>query len=132
MENDLLYKEEVFKTIGCAIEVYNELGPGFLESVYEEALKFEFEKAEIPCENQVQLRISYKGKELKKYFIADFIVFNKILIELKAEEHLTDMDKAQVINYLKATGLKLGLLINFGNKEKLDWKRLILTANSRE
>jgi GxxExxY protein len=124
--NTLLFKEEVYTIIGAAMEVHTQLGCGFLEAVYQEALMVEFANRCIPVESQKELPIRYKGIALKKGYIADFIAFNKIIIELKAASSLTTADEAQVINYLKATGLELGLLINFG-AEKLEWSRKILT-----
>ncbi len=127
MDTDLLYKDEVYQIIGAAIEVHKELGPGFLESVYEEALVYESMQRHIPHDTQVKLLIYYKGQKLKKEFIADYIGFEKILVELKCIPKLTKLEEAQIINYLKATGLKVGLLINFGSQGKLEWKRFIRT-----
>jgi len=127
MEQELLYKEEVYQIIGAAIEVHKELGHGFLESVYEECLCIESDDRNIPYETQVNLSIRYKGKKIKKEFIADYIGFGKIIVELKCIPKLTRVEEAQIINYLKATGLKVGLLINFGSREKLEWKRYIFS-----
>jgi GxxExxY protein len=127
MKKELLYQDEVYKIIGAAIEVHKELGSGFLESVYEEAMVYESKKKEIPFETQVKIPIFYKGHKLKKEFIADYIGFKKIIAEFKCIPCLTKVEEAQIINYLKATKLKVGLLINFGSKEKLEWKRYILT-----
>lgn len=122
---ELIFKEEVYKIIGAAMEVYNALGAGFLEAVYQEALTIEFESQLIPFKTQVELPIYYKNKPLKKLYVADFIVWDKIIVEIKAQENLTKVDEAQLLNYLKASKIKLGLLINFGNKKKLEWKRII-------
>ena len=127
MENELLYKEEVYQLMGAAIEVHRELGSGFLESVYEEALKYESTQRQIPHETQVRIPVYYKGQKLSKEFIADYIGFGKILVELKAIPNLTKVEEAQLLNYLKATGIKVGLLINFGSLGKLEWKRFIRT-----
>ena len=120
----LLYENESYKIIGAAMKVHKELGSGFLEAVYQEALGIEFEKQEIPYLSEPRLKISYSGQELKKYYKADFICYEKIIIEVKATKQLTGIDESQVINYLKATSIKLGLLFNFGT-ESLEYKRLI-------
>jgi GxxExxY protein len=122
---ELLYKEEVFKIVGAAMEVYNELGAGFLEAVYQEALEIEFLRQGIPFESQKPLPISYKGQPLKKTYVADFVVYDKMIVELKALERLSGSEEAQVLNYLKATELRLAVLLNFGNVSKLEWKRFI-------
>ena len=121
---NLLYENESYKIIGAAMKVHKELGSGFLEAVYQEALGIEFEKQEIPYLSEPRLKISYSGQELKKYYKADFICYEKIIIEVKATKQLTGIDESQVINYLKATSIKLGLLFNFGT-ESLEYKRLI-------
>ena len=120
----LLYENESYKIIGAAMEVHRELGPGFLEAVYQEALAIEFEKQGIPFVREPKLMVSYKGVQLSKYYEADFICYEKIIVETKATKQLTGSDESQVINYLKATGLKLGLLFNFG-AESLEYKRLV-------
>jgi len=123
----LLYKDEVYALVGAAMEVYNVLGPGFLEPVYQEALGIEFTERRVPSEPQKELRISYKGRYLKKTYIADFVVFGKIIVEIKALNHLTSREEAQLLNYLKATGMQVGVLINFGSAGGLEWKRMVLT-----
>jgi len=122
---ELLYKDEVYAIIGAAIEVHKELGSGFLESVYEEALKLEMRARNIPFQSQVRLPVFYKGQLLEKEFIADAVAYEKIVVELKCTGHLTGVDESQVINYLKATRMQLGVLINFGSSGKLEWKRLV-------
>jgi GxxExxY protein len=123
---ELIYKEEVYSIVGAAMDVHRELGSGFLESVYQEALEMELAHHKIPFEAQKSIRIIYKGETLKKEFIADLICFEQILVELKAQESLSGKEEAQILNYLKATGIKLGLVINFGSHPKLEWKRLVL------
>jgi len=123
----LLYKDEVYALVGAAMEVYNVLGPGFLEPVYQEALGIEFTERRVPSEPQKELRISYKGSYLKKAYIADFVVFGKIIVEIKALSRLTSREEAQLLNYLKATGMQVGVLINFGSAGGLEWKRMVLT-----
>jgi GxxExxY protein len=122
---ELLYKEEVFNIVGAAIEVHRELGPGFLEAVYQEALEIELKARDIPFESQKRLQLSYKGEQLQKEYVADLLVYDKIIVELKALDRLSGAEESQIINYLKATGLKVGVLINFGSDGKLEWKRFI-------
>ncbi len=128
-EQELLYGDEVYQIVGAAIEVHNQLGCGFYEAVYQEALEIELTQRSVPYKPQCELRIPYKGIILKKGYIADFLVEDKIIVEIKAINVLTDIDQAQVINYLKATGLKLAVLINFGAM-RLDWHRIILSKNT--
>jgi GxxExxY protein len=122
---EILYKVEVYKIIGAAIEVYNQLGNGFLEGVYQDALAIELALRSIPFKEQVPLEILYKKQPLRHHYVPDLILFDKIIVELKAISALGVIEEAQLINYLKATGLRLGLLINFGSANKLEWKRLI-------
>ena len=116
-------KELTKQIIGAAMEVHSQLGSGFPESVYEEAMVVEFELRGINCERQKTLDVFYKGIKVKQ-FICDFLVNGQVLVELKAIKNLTDIEMAQVLNYLRATGLRLGLLFNFGAKS-LEWKRII-------
>jgi len=117
------YKELTGKIIGAAMEVHTTLGCGFLESVYEEALAVEFRLQEIEFERQKPLDVFYKGNKVKQ-FICDFLVAGSVLVELKAIKELTAIETAQVLNYLKVTNLKLGLLLNFGSSS-LQYKRVI-------
>ena len=121
---DLIHKEETYRIIGAAMDVHTTLGCGFLEAVYQEALLIELRKRGIPTKKEVKLEINYKGQTLSKYYEADFICYDKIIVETKALTDLSGIHEAQVINYLKATGLKLGLLINFGSKS-LQYKQLV-------
>lgn len=121
---ELLYKEECYKILGCAMEVHNELGPGFLEAVYQEALSIELASSRIKHEKEKVINISYKGEIMAKKYIADFICNEEIIIELKAVSTLKDEHYSQVLNYLKATDLRIALLINFGAKS-LQLKRII-------
>ena len=111
---DILFKEESYKIIGACMEVHKELGCGFLESVYAEALELEFSKANISYEREKKLPVFYEDKPLNKYFRADFVCFNSIIIELKATKYLIEADRKQTLNNVKATKFNLGLLINFG------------------
>ena len=123
---ELIYREEVFQIIGAAIEVHKVLGSGFLEAVYQEALEYELSLRKIPSISQQPLKIQYKTHVLNKEYIADLVCFNSIVVELKALQRLTGHEESQLINYLKATGVRVGLLINFGSSGKLEWKRLVL------
>ncbi|MGB7200958.1 MAG: GxxExxY protein [Pyrinomonadaceae bacterium] len=124
--DDLLYRDEVYAIIGAAVEVHKELGKGFLEPVYQEALEIEFSMRKVPFVSQERLRLFYKGVELKKEYIPDFLCFGQIIVEIKAIDRLTNIEIAQLINYLKATKLRLGLLINFGSSGRLEWKRFVV------
>jgi len=123
--NDLILKEEVYEIIGAAIEVHRELGPGFLEAVYQEAMEMELKDKATPFKAQEPLKISYKGNLLGKEYVADLICYGQVVVELKALDRLTGKEQSQLLNYLKATGLPVGLLINFGSTEKLEWKRFV-------
>jgi len=125
MNNDILYKEECYKIIGACMEVHKELGPGFLEPVYQEALSLEFSDKGITFEKEKEIHIFYKDKLLDKCYKADFLCFDKIIVELKALSGLSNDHIAQLLNYLKATKLRVGLLVNFGSPS-LVYKRLIL------
>lgn len=120
----IVYKELSYQIMAAVFEVHNILGFGFLEKVYERALLKELYMQGIPVEAQKKIKVFYKGDGVGTYF-ADLVVNNEILLELKAVESINNIHKAQVLNYLKATGLKLGLLINFG-KERVEYKRLVL------
>lgn len=121
----LIYRQEVYQFIGAAIEVHSILGSGFAEAVYHEALLLECTWRNIPFVSEKPLTIIYKGTMLQKYYVPDLICYDKIVVELKALTELTDKEVAQVLNYLKATGFHLGLLINFGSSGKLEWQRLV-------
>jgi len=112
------------------MEVHTELGPGFLESVYEEAFTMEAGRRKIPYRTQVKIPVKYKGQQLNKEFIADFIGYERVLVELKCIPKLTKRESAQIINYLKATSLLVGLLINFGSYPKLEWNRFVYSKGN--
>jgi GxxExxY protein len=122
---DILYKDECYQIMGACFEVYKEKGCGFVEPVYQECLSFELGLQSIPFVEQVELRLDYKGKPLTQTFRPDFVCFDKIILEIKAVSRLTDEHRAQVHNYLKATGYKLGLLVNFRNYPKIEWERIV-------
>jgi len=121
---DILFKDESYKIIGACMEVHKKLGSGFLESVYSEALQIEFKKANIPFEHEKKLPVYYESITLKKYFKADFVCYNSIIIELKATKFLSAADHQQTLNNVKATKFKLGLLIEFGTPS-LTYKRIV-------
>ena len=125
-ENMIVYKNESYRIVGAAMKVYNMLGPGFLEAVYQEALEIELRHQGISYEREKELKIYYDGIELKQTYRADFVCYDRIIVELKAVSCLEDSHRSQVYNYLKATELKLGILINFGNSEGLEWERKVL------
>ena len=122
---EILLKDEVFVVIGAAIEVHKELGNGFLEAVYQEAFEIELRNREIPFRSQVPLKITYKQQMLSKEYLADLVCFDSLVIELKAMARIGGNEEAQIINYLKATGIKVGLLINFGSAGRLEWKKIV-------
>ncbi len=122
--DNFLYKSETYEIIGACMEVHKILGPGFLEAVYQEALEIEFQLRNIPYEREKLLKINYKDRELKKRYEADFVCYDKIIVELKAANELISGNDAQVLNYLRATDIKVGLLVNFG-EASLKHKRFI-------
>ncbi|SMO35576.1 GxxExxY protein [Saccharicrinis carchari] len=123
-QQELIYKDEAYKIIGACMTVHRELGCGFLEAVYAEALEIELGNQGIPFIREVPITIEYKGKLLKKCYLADFICYDKIILELKAINYLESVHESQVINYLKATTHKLGILVNFG-EQSLKYKRIV-------
>ena len=125
MENEkdkMIFPHEAYEIIGAAMEVHNTLGQGFLESVYQEAMEIELSKRNIPFESQSKIQIQYKDIALELYFVADFVCYDKIIVELKSVSAILPEHEAQIINYLRATGFKLGILLNF-NEESLFYKR---------
>ncbi|MCQ2273910.1 MAG: GxxExxY protein [Bacteroidales bacterium] len=121
----LIFGDETYTINGAAMHVYNVLGHGFLESVYQEALEIEFRKRAIPYEREKILNIEYDGQILKQTYKADFVCYNKIIVELKSVSSLDDSHRSQVHNYLHATGFKLGLLLNFGYPDGLERERIV-------
>lgn len=124
--SDVVYDEESYKLIGACFEVYKDKGSGFLEAVFQECLELELGLQGIPFAAQFPLSLTYKGHPLKHKYTADFVCYGKIVVELKAVDRLVDEHRAQLLNYLNATGYRLGLLVNFGHHPKLEWERLVL------
>ena len=122
---ECVYKDEAFKIVGACFEVYNDKGCGFLEPVYQECLEIELQLQNIPFVPQKKLLLEYKGRKLSHSYQPDFICYDKIIIEIKAIDVIINEHRAQVLNYLSATGYKLGLLVNFGHYPKLDYERFV-------
>jgi GxxExxY protein len=122
----ILYEAESYKIMGACFEVHNKMGRGFLEAVYQECLEIEFAERRIPFVSQHKLPIVYKGRALLQFYKADFVCYDKIIVEVKAVSRLVDEHRAQAIHYLKATGMKLGILVNFCAAPELDYERLVL------
>jgi len=125
----LQFEQETYKIIGSCINVHKALGNGFLESVYQEALEKELKKLQIPFIRHKKLHILFNGTPLDKFFVADFACYDTIILEIKAANFLHQSNFDQVVNYLKATGLEVGLLVNFG-ESSLKWKRFINTRSA--
>lgn len=127
MENKLLFEQESYKIIGACIEVHKKLGNGFGQGVYGEVLEKEFEKHNIPFEKEKKLDVFYDGLRVEKAFVADFVCYDKILLEIRTLERIPEEDRRRSVNTLRATQFQLGLLVNFG-EPSLRWKRLINTV----
>jgi GxxExxY protein len=125
MEREISFKEEIYRIIGACFEVYNELGSGFLEAVYQEALGHEFQLQGIPFLEKPRIELHFKGIKLEQTYEPDFLCYGEIIVELKAAKSLVDDHRARVINYLKATRKKLGLLVNSGHHPGLEHERLV-------
>ena len=124
-EMALILKDECYRIIGACFEVYKDKGPGFLEDVYQECLELEFTHQGIPYSAQKEHPLTYRGQVLRKSYRSDFWCYDQIVLEIKAVEKLVDEHRSQVLNYLNATGAKLGVLVNFGHHPKLEWERLV-------
>lgn len=125
LQEEYYLGKETYNIIGAAMEVHKELGNGFLESIYQEALALELTDRQIPFQKEQPLSVQYKNQLLNKRFFADFLCYDEVIVELKAMDNIHDDHLAQVLNYLKATNLKLGLILNFGTP-RLQYKRVIL------
>ena len=123
---ELLYKYEVYEIAGAAMDVYHQLGAGFLEPVYQESLAIELSRRNIQFQREAAFSIFYKGHELKKKYVADFICFDAIVVQLKALPRISNVEVAQLINYLKVTRHRVGMLINFGSRPRMEWKRFVI------
>jgi GxxExxY protein len=123
---EILFREESYKIVGACFEVYKKMGCGFVEAVYQECLEMEFMSQGIPYRRHSELGILYKGKQINLKYKPDFILFDKIILELKALKDLAPENRAQVHNYLRCTGYRLGLLANFGHYPKLEYERIAL------
>ena len=128
---EIVYKAESYAIIGACFEVYNEKGCGFLEPVYQECLGIEFEYQRIPAIAKPSLALSYRRRILKQTYEPDYVCFGEIIVELKAVSALTDQHRAQLLNYLHATGFELGLLVNFGHYPGLEYERIAKTQRIR-
>ena len=123
MENKLLFKEEVYNIMGACFQVYKDKGQGFVEPVYQDCLEIELSYRQIPFERQRQFKLKYRNQELKHYFTLDIICYGQVI--LKAVSEIADEHRAQLINYLKVTGMRVGLIINFGHHPGLQWERMV-------
>jgi len=122
----LLHEEETYRILGACFEVYKDKGCGFLEAVYQECLTVEFELQSIPFVAQESLGLAYKGRTLNQHYFADFVCFDKVIVELKATSRLVDEHRAQIQNYLHAAGYRVGLLVNFGHFPLLEHERFVV------
>jgi GxxExxY protein len=126
-----MLEKEGYEVMGAAFEVYNTLGCGFLEEVYQKSLEVELGRRSIPFQAQHELVLYYKDVLLEKRYVADLVTYNRIIVELKAVRELTADHVAQIVNYLKAGKMPVGYLINFGRHDKLEWKRIIYTQEEK-
>ena len=122
---EIVLKEESYQIMGACFEVYTEMGCGFLEPVYQECMRLELASRGIPFQPKMELELYYKGSPLEKKYIPDFICFGTVIVEIKALKELCNSHRAQVHNYLKATGIRLGLLVNFGHHPKIEYERIV-------
>jgi len=127
----ILFKEQSFRIINACFEVYKEKGNGFLEAVYQECLSRELEEQGIPFQEKPRLRLDHKERTLRQEYEPNFVCYGEIILEIKAVKQLADEHRAQVINYLKATGMQLGLLVNFGHYPKIEHERFVNQRLSR-
>ena len=130
--SDFIFKDECYAIIGACFTVYKDKGCGFYEPVYQECLGIELEHCRIPAIAQLALSLEYRGRILTQKYFPDFVCYDKIIVELKAVTDLTDEYRAQVLNYLKASGFELGLLVNFGHYPKLQYERIAKTRSKPE
>jgi GxxExxY protein len=126
MKKEFIYADETYSILGACFNVYKQMGCGFLENVYHECLEIEFAFQKIPFESKKELELEYRGHKLKQTYEPDFICYDKIIVEIKSVSNIIDEHRAQLLNYINATGFQLGLLINFGHYPKLQHERLIV------
>jgi len=124
---ELLYADQTYAILGACFNVYKDKGCGFHEPLYQECLEIEFDYQGIPSDPQREIKLTYRGRTLKQTFRPDFVCFDRIVVEIKAVSHLIDEHRAQVLNYLNATGFEVGLLVNFGHYPKVEHERIVLT-----
>ena len=124
--NELVHQDETYQILGACFEVYRDKGCGFLEGVFQECLEIEFGLRGIPALAQVSMQLEYKGRVLRQSYIADFVCYDKVIVELKAVSKLMDEHRAQILNYLNATKHRVGLLVNFGHFPKIEHERFVL------
>ncbi len=122
---ELILGDEVYAIAGAAMEVYHKMGIGFLEPVYQEAMQIELAHRKVPFHAQRELEIYYKETKLRKKYVCDLFCYNQIIVELKVQDRLTNIEVAQLMNYMKITKTRVGVLINFGSVPKLEWKRYV-------
>ncbi len=127
MPDRILFKNEVYRIIGACLAVHSDKGNGYAEPVYQDCLEIELPHQGIPFDAQRNFRIHYRGVQLRHTYTPDLLCYDQIVVELKAVKVLTDEHRAQVLNYLKVTGLQLGLLVNFGSPGRLEWERIVLS-----
>ena len=128
---ELIYREESYRILGACFEVYKDKGCGFHEPIFQECLEIEFAYQNLPAASKPGLEIEYRGQVLSQKYFPDFVCFGKIILEIKAVEHLTEAHHAQVLNYLRASRFELGLLVNFGHYPKLEYERIANTHGHR-
>ncbi len=120
------HEEKTYNILGACFRVYKNIGCGFLEAVYQECMEIEFDTRKIPFTSQPSLNIIYRGKKLRQFYQPDFIVYDTVILEIKAISNLADEHQAQLLNYLHASQLEVGLLVNFGHHPKVEYKRMVL------
>jgi GxxExxY protein len=124
--SEMILSEETYAVVGAAMEVYYKLGPGFFEPVYQRALEIELGLRDIPFIPQQRFNIEYKGHLLGKEYVSDFVCYEQIIVEIKALHQLSPTDWAQLLNYLKVSKMRVGLLFNFGSHGRLEWRKLVI------
>jgi len=124
--SEMILAEGTYAVVGAAMEVYDKLGTGFLEPVYQQILPIELALRNIPFETQRRFKIHYKDHIIEKEYVADFVCYDQIIVEIKALNQLSPIDWAQVLNYLKVSKMRVGLLFNFGSVGRLEWKKLVI------